>query len=313
MVVNHSFENLVNCPTADQDWNVTDWTNPIGFSPDNFNVCASPTVNYSAGVPLNVHGFQHAFDGDGYVGIVSFAITHPDTREYIQTVLTDTLTGGIRYYAGFHVSPADRVQYGISTIAAAITAEPPPVITVSSPNGMLDADPQVLEGRIPLIDTANWVLISDTVLAQGGERYLSIGNFHLDGESDTVRFNPNQPPIGSSETTYAYYYIDDVFVYAIDSVPSGVGISEQEELGFELWPNPAQEVLKFKVEGSMWQADGMTVRVLDAVGRALRYTTLARGTQDDRGIDVSGLPSGIYFLELRDEEGRRAVRRFVRE
>lgn len=314
LVPNGGFETLVDCPTSNQDWNVVDWTNPIGFSPDNYNTCASPTANYSASVPLNVHGFQSAFDGDGYVGIVSFAKTHPDTREYIQTVLTDTLTGGIRYYAGLHVSPADRFQYAISTIGAAITVEPPPVITVGSPNGMLGADPQILKhGRLPLTDTAKWVLISDTILAQGGERYLSIGNFHSDDESDTLRFNPNQPPIYGSPTTYAYYYIDDVFVYAIDTVPNG--IAEQEAIGFEVYPNPATDVVRFRVvDVSAAQAPlDMMVRVLDAVGREVLYEQTLKQVQGDGSIDISALPSGIYFLELTKQAGRKAVRKFMRE
>jgi hypothetical protein len=318
LVPNHSFEYLEDCPIGPGYWSVIDWSNANGLSPDNFNACASSSGNYSANVPLNYVGFQEAYDGEGYVGFACYISNYPDLREYVQAILTDTLTGGIRYYVGFYCNAADGVEYAISTLGAVLTTEAPPMLTGNYPNTLLDAEPQVLhKGRFPLTDTANWVLISDTVMATGGERYITIGNFHPDGESDTIRFNPNQPPILNSPPTSSYYYIDDVFVYAIDSVLGNVGIKDQEAIGFELWPNPATEVVRFRVVApshstGSGQATSLRVRVLDAVGRVVRSETL-RSAQSDNKIDISTLPTGIYFLELIDREERKTVRKFVRE
>jgi hypothetical protein len=264
-------------------------------------------------------GFQMPYEGDAYAGISAYVKQNPEAREYLSAELLNVLETGIRYAVTFYVSAANRVQYAVSTLGAALTPELPSVITVDWPDGMLDAEPQVLlNTRISIIDTAKWVLISDTIVANGGERYLSIGNFHLDGESDTLRFNPNQPPIYGSPTTFAYYYIDDVSVIALDSVPSGVGIAEHEALDFDVWPNPAEDVLRFRVvAGSSHstgsgQATSLRVRVLDAVGRVVWNKTLKQ-VQGDSSIDVRGLPTGIYFLELTDIEGSKAIRKFVRE
>ncbi|MCF8277003.1 MAG: T9SS type A sorting domain-containing protein [Flavobacteriales bacterium] len=314
LVPNPSFEEYTECPSMIFQWQLAvNWTSANGLSADYFHRCAPESVNYSAHVPNNILGWQPPYEGDAYMGIIAFSDPTSETREFIQTELVDSLTAGIRYAIGFQACAADRFQYAISTLGAALTETPPPVITVVGPNGMVDANPQVmLDDRIPITDTAKWVLICDTVLAQGGERYLTIGNFHLDGESDTLRFNPNQPPIYGSPTTYAYYYIDDVSVIALDSVPSG--IEEQEALGFELWPNPAKEFVQFRISDSSARSSvGMTLQVMDAVGRVLRYTTLRSGTQDDHTIDLSSLPSGVYFLELKDTEGKRSVSKFVKE
>lgn len=300
LVSNHSFENLEECPNNSSDWTIIEWIKPNGKSSDNFNTCASPSANYSASVPMNIVGFQHPHDGDGYVGIASFGIQYPNIREYVQTEMTDTLTGGIRYHVGFHASAADRWQYAISTLGAALTAEPPLVVSTWHPDGMLDADPQVLQdGRIPLTDTIRWVLISDTVLAQGGERYLTVGNFHLDGESDTVRFNPDQPPIYGTPTTYAYYYIDDVFVYAIDSVPNGV--EEFEGLGISIYPNPATDVLHIRGNGHP-----VEVRLLDMAGREVIRSSGRLPLQ----MGIGHLHKGLYLIEL-NRNGRRAVQKVV--
>jgi hypothetical protein len=306
LVSNHSFENLEECPNNSSDWNIIEWIKPNGKSSDNFNTCASPSANYSASVPMNIVGFQHPHDGDGYVGIASFGIQYPNIREYVQTEMTDTLTGGIRYHVGFHASAADRWQYAISTLGAALTAEPPLVVSTWHPDGMLDADPQVLQyGQIPLTDTIRWVLISDTVLAQGGERYLTIGNFHLDGESDTVRFNPGQPPIYGTPTTYAYYYIDDVFVFALDSIPNSIAEPATElALTLTVWPNPATSLLHIRSGLPLAR-----LRLLDLSGRAV-HAQEAHGTTHT--IPLHTLPAGLYLLEAEDTTGRKAVQRVVK-
>ena len=94
----------------------------------------------------------------------------------------------------------------------------------------------------------------------------------------------------------------------------GIDELEQGELSITAYPNPATDAVQFRVgDSSARSSVGMTVRVLDAVGRVLRYTTLTRGTQDDHAVDISALPTGIYFLELTNTEGRKAVRKFVKE
>jgi len=306
LVPNHSFEDLEACPGSFSDWNTISWLNGNGLSPNNFNSCAAASVNYSANVPVNHVGFQEAHDGEGYVGITCFLLNYPDLREYVQAILTDTLTGGIRYHVGFYCNAADRLQYAISTLGAALTIEAPPMLTGNYPNTLLDANPQVLHrGRFPLTDTANWVLISDTVLAVGGEKYITIGNFHPDSVSDTVRFNPNQPPILNSPTTSAYYYIDDVFVYAIDSVPSGISPPTPQRVELEVWPNPTTDVLNIKITHKF-----NLVRLLDMSGRCVIAENIATSNYMMR---LDGIPSGMYLLEATDKEGRMHVKKVLRK
>jgi len=306
LVLNGSFEESLSCPPMDGQWTlVSDWTSPNQKSPDYFHSCAPVLANYSANAPNNISGWQQPFDGDAYMGIVCHSKETSEIREYLQTELTHSLTAGIRYVAQFYTSAANRYQYAISTLGLALTNELPIVISVGAPDGMLDAVPQVmLDERIPITDTAKWVLISDTLIATGGERYLTIGNFNLDGDSDTLRFNPNQPPIYGSPTTYAYYYIDDVYVVALDSVPSGVGINEVEELGFTVYPNPATEILNIK---SAKQLVG--VRVLDMRGRRVYAENIAATTLE---VDLKSIQTGIYMLEVTDEDGCKATERFIK-
>ena len=311
LVLNPSFEEYSDCPQSVGQWTVSGWET-ITFTPDYFHACAPENANYSANSPRNIMGYQTPVSGAAYVGISAFGVQNPEAREFLSTELKDPLEWGIRYVVSLYVSAANRAQYAISTLGVALTTEPPQVITVDWPNGMVDAVPQVmLDTRIPIIDTAKWVLICDTILATGGERYLTIGNFHLDGESDTVRFNPNQPPIYGSPTTFAYYYIDDVYVVALDSVPSGVGIHEVEELGFTVFPNPATDVLRFRFTDSSTRSSvGMTVRLLDMRGSEV---LVQRVTGQNATLSLQNIPSGLYFLEATNAEGRKRIRKVLKE
>ncbi len=64
------------------------------------------------------------------------------------------------------------------------------------------------------MDTLNWIEISGTFIAQGGERYIAIGNFYSDANTETVVV-----PSGSSGFNGAYCYIDSVYLYPVTDIP----------------------------------------------------------------------------------------------
>jgi hypothetical protein len=74
---------------------------------------------------------------------------------------------------------------------------------------LLEGVPQVKVGP-PLKDTANWVLVSGEYVAEGGEQWLTIGNFAPLGQSWLEVVKPGTFGV------LAYYYIDDVFVVPMD-------------------------------------------------------------------------------------------------
>lgn len=309
LVSNGSFENPNLCPNITVgnllDVCFSDWGTPNQGSPDYYSYCS----DYAYFRPDNAaYGSEEPLDGESFAAMYLFALNQLEQGEYIQTRLTQPIHSGVRYQVSFHVSLAELSLYAISSIGAYLSVDQ----IQDSGFDVFDVEPQIQNpaGNI-IADTSGWVLVTDTFVSRqgGGEEWLTIGNFNYAAESDTFRFQPINPDMGGSY--FSYYYIDDVSVVALDSVPSG--IAEQEELGFELWPNPAREFVRFRLSGPSASLR-VTVRVLDAVGRpSIHHPLVADGTQDDHTIDVSGLPSGMYFLELMDEEGRRAVQRFVKE
>ena len=59
-----------------------------------------------------------------------------------------------------------------------------------------------------LTDTVNWVLVSGSFQAQGGEKYITIGNFNKDSLTDTLKCDTTP-----WKADMAYCFVDAVFLY----------------------------------------------------------------------------------------------------
>jgi OOP family OmpA-OmpF porin len=301
LVPNGDFEQYNHCPEdAGQWYSAIHWSNANGSSPDYYHSCAPPLIFPPdtfphVGTPINIFGYQTPYSGNAYMGLYAMQLPDVSGREYIQVELTDSLIYSIRYMVSFYASLAEGSRYALSTLGAHLSKEP----LISNSFSVFDVEPQILNDPLyPIVDTIEWTLITDTFLSRfGGERYLTIGNFHIDAQSDTLFFNSN-PPMGNR---FAYYYIDDVSVIALDSIPDN--IEGQEQLSFSVWPNPASDVLH--IQSRMPFA---RLRLLDISGRAVLSENMVT---DRHTLQLAGIPPGLYLLEATDTEGRSAVRKVV--
>jgi hypothetical protein len=76
-----------------------------------------------------------------------------------------------------------------------------------------------------------------------------------------------------------------------------LGIDGVEEDGFSIYPNPASDYIKLSFP-KVVTAD---VRIFNARGKLVLSTTIA-GSQ--KQLNLGSLSSGLYFIELSDEDGR---------
>ena len=198
LVPNWSFETYTSCPNvlgALCNGIATPWQcGTSGGSCDYYNACANPSW---FGVPDNLLGSQPAHTGEGYAGAL-YRWPFPNYREYLLIQLTEPLVADSWYEVSFYVSLAD-ATCGIEEIGAYLSVTSPwqPINTV------LNVVPQIETHYGYITDQENWVLISGCFLAEGGEEFLTIGNFHEDADT------PIDP---SCNRDTAYYYIDDVSV-----------------------------------------------------------------------------------------------------
>lgn len=208
LVYNGSFEQYDTCPQYNGRLNLaTYWFSANwggGGSSEYFNSCANPGV---CGVPNNfLGGFQYARTGNGYTGTSCYN-NIDEYREYIEGTLNTKLLSGRDYCMSFYISLSDYSTFGIDALGVFFTTDS--LITHSEL--VYSVTPQIsnIASNI-IVDNSNWVKISGTFTASGGENYFTFGNFKNRNQTDTIRLLPQT--IGHS-----YYLLDDVAVYKCDA------------------------------------------------------------------------------------------------
>lgn len=294
LVPNPSFEEYSQCPdpaTLDPMPDnmielATGWGNPTGYSPDYFNSCVPITNGY--GVPQNGRGFQNARTGNAYAGLISMIET--DSREYIQTELTQTLIAGKQYLVTFYVSLCEVSTYASNNIGAYFYNN---AINLPSHMWVLSFSPQIANNPVtnPLTDTLGWTEVSGTFTALGGEKYMIIGNFNDDASTDTI----HKPVFPSPAWTTSYHYIDDVSVVCLDCT---VGTSEPSiESRISIFPNPATDYLTINFDDIYPEK----ITLFNSVGETLLVQKqISDGSSTQ--INVSDYQAGIYFMRIETKD-----------
>jgi hypothetical protein len=275
LVPNPSFEEMISCPEGIGDFSVASWYSPSLASPDYFHPCGEN----NSGAPQNGFGNQLARTGDGYVGVhlSDLAKTSTDYREYIQCELLEPLESGELYAISFFVSRTDSSVKACDNLGAYLSSGP----LLSSDNLYLPVVPQVVSPpNEPIISSTEWIEIHDTIVADGGEQFLSIGVF-------TNNENTNWVGVEGGWELEPHYYIDDVSVYhvLIDEVP-GSKIS-----GLNIYPNPSDNIVHLKSEQII-----TGYIVYNSLGlEILREEVNSKHNE----LDFSNYPRGVYFIQLR--------------
>jgi hypothetical protein len=216
LVKNSSFEDTIKCPDV---WGYLDpyvyyWNDPTGCTSDYYNSCASYGTGCS--VPANAPDmFQYPMTGNAYCGVYAYA-QYGLVRDYVQGQLSDSMIAGEKYIISFHVSLANISRYGVNSFGAYLSKD-----SVSGTGcNNLPYSPQIFNSPFTFLkDTLGWMEISDDYTAIGGEKYITIGNFSNDADTDTLLFNNS--PFGTAKI--AYYYIDDVSVIKEFNIPTLIG------------------------------------------------------------------------------------------
>lgn len=226
LVYNGSFEEYRHCPRRVDAVGVLTlvegWYQPTRGSADYFNVCGSR----ECGVPANKVGKQMPHDGNGYCGIYC---SKNDYREYLQTRLRRKLRSGDRIQLSFWVSLSEESTGAVATLGGLFTKEGISdtirSIFLAKEKEYLTEDifqtiarpytPQVVnDTKNTIIDTRGWQQVTGVFVAQGGEQYLTLGNFNIAEQSGYLDYDSLSRLLPG-----AYYYIDDVTVECLNCLP----------------------------------------------------------------------------------------------
>jgi hypothetical protein len=222
--INGNFESYSFCPTKLGQINASvSWDKATPSTPDYFNSCFNvDNYDWNLGLPSNFAG--NALDCDslnGYSGLLAYMVEETSShvgndqnsifhnyREYIQTELSDPLIEGEKYIIQFKTRLSSKSRIA-SKVGLLISNNK----IWSSSTTVLNYTPSLESGIIS--DTSNWILISDTIIADGGERFITIGNFNIDSSinfSDLYASNKINSVYKGFGAYISYYYIDNVVV-----------------------------------------------------------------------------------------------------
>jgi hypothetical protein len=224
LVPNPSFETCYNCPNygvigeqfTPNNVILANWDNPGGGNPDYLN-CVTPSL--------------HAQDGSAFVGIGTYVspymeLQYHNAREYLQCELTDSLIFNEKYLVKFF------------TLTGVLSNNSPG--NFASNNIGLHFSDTLLhtnnEYVIPLIsqvkyfnneiisDTSTWTKVSGIYEAEGGEKFMTVGNFNFDSETNFICFFPFWPAAGCG-----HVWFDNFSVTPLDSIPGGLQVNAGQD------------------------------------------------------------------------------------
>jgi hypothetical protein len=227
LVQNPSFEQCVNCPTnggAEVGAQFTNnvilpfWNNPSSGE-------ASPDYYH-----FNTAGEQ-AFDGNSMIGIITFfSIFDPqfalynNGREYLQSELLDSLLFKKYYLIEFYTYVGGVLgQGGFLANNFGLHFSDTSLHTSNFYN--IPLLPQIKYFKNEIIYTSNsWIKVSSLYEAIGGEKYMTVGNFNTDSETDFICLYPFWPAEGK-----CYMLFDKFSVIPLDSIPGGLQVNAGQD------------------------------------------------------------------------------------
>lgn len=220
LVPNYSFELYDTCPfSSGQIYYSSPWIDPTNSSSDYFNSCNTMGLS----VPSNFIGSQFAKDGSAYAGFIAYVKPNgSNNREYIQTRLTQKLLNNRCYELSFYVSIGDFNQFGVNTLSAHFSDTS--IYLNSCFWCPLPYTPQVVFTSTTnyIGDKNNWTKLTSTYLANGGEEFLTIGNFMYDSNTVATTISPY------TLADFSYYYIDSISVIELPPCDTSSQVLESD-------------------------------------------------------------------------------------
>jgi OOP family OmpA-OmpF porin len=279
LVPNPSFEDTITCPWTDDKINyATGWFKPSVSSSDLLHTCSST-------VPSNFFGYQNANTGNAYAGLYSYHTVggvDSNYREYISIKLMDSLMQGEKYDVDFYISRSDSSNY--ATILG-IYFSPDSIYSSSSNN--LNFIPQ-LEETSAIIDKNQWVKLSYQYTANGGEKYINIGNFRQKNLSDTIN-TADGGDTNNPDYYAAYYFIDDVSV--VKDTTTGVNDFYTHEK-VTIYPNPVTDYLNINTINETYD-----LTIFNSLGQVIFMEKNIRDT--NKRISTNQFDSGLLFINIK--------------
>ena len=215
LVLNPSFESIDGkLKKLTQIYIAKDWDSPTALKADLF----SSSISGDIAVPKNIYGKEFAKDGQNYAGILVYSYNNKKPRTYLQTKLVKPLASGLEYCVTIHVSLADLSKYAIDNIGIHFSDEQ---ITLDKKGDIIFSNKAELSAVLSNYKSKiykaryKWETICGIYQADGKERYITIGNFFNNKDTEYEKLTKIDSFPGT-QLAEAYYYVDKVEVELVE-------------------------------------------------------------------------------------------------
>jgi len=191
----------------------TGWSSPTDAKADVFSPKAK-SDEYKT--PANLYGDTDPLDGSNYAGVIMYSYKDDAPRQYLQAQLTEKMKEDKVYCVKMNVMLSMLSKYSSNNLGIYISKKPLTPEDIEAYN----IEPQIIHSQNKIFDEQfDWEPICQTYIADGGEEYITIGNF---ATTDATENEKVKKPKGITGTQArgAYYYIDDVSVMNMAGVES---------------------------------------------------------------------------------------------
>jgi len=174
-------------------------------------------------------------------------------------------------------------------------------------NGSTIVDAYSSGNALPAQDASqDWTLVSNTV--SGSNRTIVATRANNTGDSDDHIFSASAGSLSviyakGNSTSYAYHGGAN---RGFTTLSVTLGIPENKLLSFEMYPNPASDVLTVQLPTGTEKAE---VSVFDYTGRLVSSKTIS---SNDSTLDVQNISKGIYIIRVATNS-KIGVQRFIKK
>jgi len=198
------------------------WMSPTLAAADLF----SARVKEGYGTPANALGSEAPMDGENYAGIRTFSYGDKEPRNYISAKLKVPLTKDAKYCVTFYVSLAEASKYASNNIGMNFSKKQYNIDenkTIIAPTHIMHKDNPVFNAQF------GWDEVCGIYVAEGGEKFITIGNFFANGETKNERLKGTKEFTGTSVVS-SYYYVDNISVRLIEDESECVCKQNENEI-----------------------------------------------------------------------------------
>ena len=189
------------------------WSSPTDNKADVFS---SKAKSDEYKTPANLYGDTDPLDGTNYAGIIMYSYKDDSPRQYLQAELTEKMKEDKVYCVKMNVMLSMLSKYSSNNIGIYISKKPLTPEDIEAYN----IEPQIIHSQNRIFDEQfDWEPICQTYIADGGEEYITIGNFATTESTENEKVKKPKGITGT-QARGAYYYIDDVSVMNMAGVES---------------------------------------------------------------------------------------------